>query len=104
MLIAIECLNRANFYDCLQRNLILSNKMLVLPNVTMEPLNVRKNKIKEPPNMTKVHMSCWNCTIWGWYYQMWEKIMSTTECNKSTVKYDVSTVQCDNGTIKCENK
>ena len=26
--------------------------MLVLPNVTMEPSNVRKNK--EPPNMTKV--------------------------------------------------
>ena len=54
--------------------------------------------------MTKVHMSCWNCTIWGWYYQMWEKISSTNECNKSTVKYVVSTVQCDNGTIKCENK
>ena len=32
---------------------IRSNKMLVLPNVTMEPSNVRR-KIREPPNVTKV--------------------------------------------------
>ena len=30
----------------------LSNVMLVLPNVTMKPSNVRK-KIREPPNVTK---------------------------------------------------
>ena len=32
---------------------VQSNKMLVLPNVTMEPSNVRK-KIREAPNVTKV--------------------------------------------------
>ena len=32
---------------------VWSNKMLILPNVTMEPSNVRKN-IKEPLNVTKV--------------------------------------------------
>ena len=31
---------------------VLSNAMLVLPNVTMESSNVRK-KIREPPNVTK---------------------------------------------------
>ena len=30
--------------------------MLVLLNVTTEPLNVRKKKIKEPPNMTKAQL------------------------------------------------
>ena len=28
--------------------------MLVLPNVTIEPSNVRKKKIREVPNVTKV--------------------------------------------------
>ena len=42
--------------------------------------------------------------FWGWYYQMWEKNMSTTKCGKSTIKCDVSTAQCDNGTNKCEKK
>ena len=34
---------------------IQSNKMLVLPNMTMKLSNVRK-KIKEPPNVTKVQL------------------------------------------------
>ena len=33
---------------------VRSNKMLVLPNVTMEPSNVRKKKIRESLNVTKV--------------------------------------------------
>ena len=33
---------------------VQSYVMLVLPNVTMESLNVRKKKKKEPTNMTKV--------------------------------------------------
>ena len=48
--------------------------MLVLPNVIIEPSNVRK------------------------------KNKGTTECNKGTIKYDVDIAQCDNGIIKCEEK
>ena len=33
---------------------VQSNKMLVLPNVTMELSNVRKKKIRESLNVTKV--------------------------------------------------
>ena len=50
------------------------------------------------------HMWCWSCTIWGCYYQMWEKNTNTIKCSKSTVKCEVSTAQCDNETIKCEKK
>ena len=53
---------------------VQSNVMLVLPNVTMEPSNVRK------------------------------KNKGTIECDKSTVTCDVGNAQCDNGTIKCEEK
>ena len=48
--------------------------MLVLPNVTLEPSNVRRKK------------------------------KGTIECNKSTVTYNVDTAQCDNETIKYERK
>ena len=46
--------------------------MLVLPNMTIEPSNVRK------------------------------KNKGTIECDKSTVICDISTTQCDDGTIKCD--
>ena len=81
-----------------------SNKMLVLPNVTIEPSNVRK-KIKEPPNMTKtqshVILVLHNLRM---ILSNVRKNMSTTKCGKSTIKCDVSIAQCDNGTIKCEKK
>ena len=37
---------------------VQTDVMLVLPNMTMEPSNVRKKKIKELPNVTKelLHM------------------------------------------------
>ena len=48
--------------------------MLVLPNMTMKPTNVRK------------------------------KNKGANECDKSTVICDVGIAQCDNGTVKCEEK
>ena len=51
-----------------------SNKMLVLPNVTMEPSNVRK------------------------------KNKGTTEYDKSTVTCHISTTQFEDDTIKCKKK
>ena len=48
--------------------------MLILPNVTIEPSNVRKKKKK------------------------------TIECNKSTVTCDVGTIQCEDEIVKCERK
>ena len=84
---------------------VRSNVMLVRPNVTMEPTNVRK-KIRELSNETKVqsYMMLVLHNFWGWYYQMWEKNTSTTEYGKSTVKCDVSIAQYDNETNKCEKK
>ena len=49
--------------------------MLILPNVIMEPSNVKKNNNK-----------------------------GTIECNKNTIVCDVGAAQCDNGTVKCEKK
>ena len=51
------------------------NMMLVLPNVTMEPSNMRKK----------------------------EK-MRITDCDKSTVACNVGNAQCDNKIVKCEEK
>ena len=51
--------------------------MLVLPNMIMKLLNVRKNK-----GTTK-----------------YDKSKNT--CDISTVQSDISTAQCDDGTIKC---
>ena len=48
--------------------------MLVLYNVKMVPLNVRKKKKR------------------------------TTECDKNIVTCDIVTAQCEDGTIKCEKK
>ena len=48
--------------------------MLVLPNMTMEPLNMRRKK-KE-----------------------------TTECDKRTITCDIGTTQYEDRTIKCEKK
>ena len=48
--------------------------ILVLPNVTIEPSNMKK------------------------------KNKGTIECDKSTVTYVVGTIQCDNKTVKYEEK
>ena len=51
----------------------LSHVMLKLQNVRMEPSNVR-NKIREPPNVTKKTITCdVGTAMWGWNRQMWEK-------------------------------
>ena len=49
--------------------------MLVLPNVIIEPLNVKKKKKKR-----------------------------TIKCDKSKVTYNVGTTQCEDKTVKCEKK
>ena len=54
------------------RNL-LSNVMLVLPNVTMEPSNVRKREGDHQIWQKYNHMWCWYYTMWGRHRQMWEK-------------------------------
>ena len=48
--------------------------MLVLPNMTMEPLNMRR------------------------------KEKGTTECDKRTITCDIGTTQYEDRTIKCEKK
>ena len=53
---------------------VLSNVILILPNVTMEPSNVRKKK------------------------------KGTTKCDKRTVTYDVGITQSEDGTVKCKKK
>ena len=56
--------------------------MLVLLNVTMEPLNVRKKKKKGTTECDK----------------------SIVTCDKNIVTCDVVTAQYEDGTIKCEKK
>ena len=53
---------------------VWSNMMLVLPNETIEPSNVREKKKR------------------------------TTVCDKSTVTCDVDIAQSEDGTAKCEKK
>ena len=53
----------------------LSYVMLEPHNMRMKPSNVRKKKVKEPPNVRKKTVTC-----------------------------DVRTAQCEDGTIKCEKK
>ena len=45
---------------------VQSNKMLILPNVTMKLSNVRKKKRNNRMWQKYNHMWCWYCTIWGW--------------------------------------
>ena len=78
--------------------------MLVLPNVTMEPSNVRKNKgitecDKSIVTCNVVTAQCKDETI---KYKKTNK--KTIKCNKSIVKCDVGTAQCEDETVKCEKK
>jgi len=65
--------------------------ILVLPNVTMEPSNVRKKK-KNPLNVTKeqlhVILELHNVRIEP---SNMRKNKRTTECNKSTITYNIGT-------------
>ena len=77
--------------------------MLVLLNVIMEPLNVRKKN--ELTNVTKV-MS--NVMLELHNVRMKplnvRKNKETTEFDKRTVTYDVGIAQCEDETVKCEKK
>ena len=68
-----------------------SHVMLVLYNVRMVPLNMRK--IKEPPNVTKVQsyvmLVLYNVRM----------VPSNVRKNKRTIKCDKSTVICDVSTV-----
>ena len=68
---------------------VQSHVMLVLPNVTIEPSNVRKNK-----GTTKCDVGTAQC----------EEKKKPTKCDKSIVKCYVSTAKYDNEIIKCEKK
>ena len=71
---------------------VLSNVILELHNVRLEPLNVRKKK-KEPPNVTKelsyVMLELHNMRMKP--SNIRNKIKETTKCDKGTIKCDVET-------------
>ena len=56
--------------------------LLVLLNVTIEPSNVRKKKIKGTIKYDK----------------------STVTCDIDITQCDIDITQCDNGAVKCEKK
>ena len=77
--------------------------MLILHNVRIVPLNVRK--IREPPNVTKVQshvmLVLHNVRVIPLNVRKKKK---TTECDKSIVTCNVGIPQYKDGTIKCEKK
>ena len=79
---------------------------LVLHNVKIKPLNVRKKKIKEPLNITRElshDIGTAQCED-GTVKCEKKKNKGTTECDKRTVICNVGTAQCENRIIKCEKK
>ena len=86
---------------------VLSNVMLVLPNMTIEPLNVRKKKKKKT---TKCDKRIVTCNIGTAQYKNWtirceKKIKEPPNVIKvqSHVIY-IGTAQYENKTVKCEEK
>ena len=73
--------------------------MLKLHNIRMKMSNVRKNKIKELPNVTKVQSLVMLVAI-----KCEKKNKRTTKCDQSTVIYDAGTAQYKEETVKCEKK
>ena len=75
----------------------------------VETVNCEK-KNKRIINCDKKTVKCdvQNGTMWGWNYQIFEKIKinkRTTKCDKRTVKCDVGrTAQYQDGVVKCEKK
>ena len=83
---------------------VQSHVMLVLHNMWMVQLNVRKNKKttkydKSPITCDVGTAQCEDCII-----KCEEKNKGTIECDKSTVTFDVGMAQSEDGTIKCEKK
>ena len=83
---------------------VQSHVMLILHNVWMVPLNVRKNKKTTKYDKGTITCGvgtaqCEDCII-----KCEEKNKGTIECDKSTVTRDVGIAQCENGTIECEKK
>ena len=84
---------------------IRSYVIFVLPNVTMEQSNMKK----ENQDTTKCDKStvksdvgpaqCKNRTV-----KCEKNNKGTNECDKRTVTCDVETAQCEDGTVKCEKK
>ena len=81
-----------------------SHMMLKLYNVKMEPLTVRKKKIKEQLNVTIVQSHVMLVLDHVRMELSNVKKKGTTKCDKSTVKCYVDTAKCDNGIIKHEKK
>ena len=82
---------------------VQSNVMLVLPHVTMELLNVIKNKgiIKCDKRTVTYDVRTAQCED---EIIKCEKNKGIIECNKSIVTYDIGITQCEDGTIKCKKK
>ena len=84
--------------------------MLVLPNVTMEPSNVRKkNKGNTKCDCTKcdkrtVTFDVGTAQCKNEIIKCKKKNKGTTKCDKSIVTCDVFTTQYEDKTIKCEKK
>ena len=83
-----------------------SHVMLELHNMRMEPSNIRKKKIREPPNVTKellyMMLELHNVRIEP--SNIRKKNKKTTKCDKRTITCDVGTTQCEDRTIKYEKK
>ena len=81
---------------------VLSNVMLEVHNVRMEPSNMRK-KIKEPPNVIKelshVKLELHNVRM---KLSNVRKNNGPTECDKRTVTCEVEIAQRKDETVKCE--
>ena len=78
----------------------LSNVMLKLHNVKIEPSDVRK-KIRESPNVTKelTHVMLELHNVRMELSNMRKKSKETTKCEKRTVTCDVGIAQCEDGTV-----
>ena len=79
--------------------------MLVLNNVRIEPLNVKKKKKKNHQNDKRIvtfdvgTAQCEDGTI-----KCEKKNKGTTECDKRTVTCDIGTAQYENRIVKCKKK
>ena len=79
--------------------------MLVLHNVRMVPLNVRKkNKRTTERDKSSVTYDISTAQCEDEIIKCEKKNNGTTKCDKNLVTYDVSTAQCEDGTIKYEEK
>ena len=71
----------------------------------MKSSNVKKEEVKEPPNVTKelshVMLKLHNMRMKPLSVK---KNKGTTQYKKRIVICDVETAQCEDGTVKCEKK